>query len=138
MFNHSQKGFGDDDLFGDFTLDAQEEIYANSEKEAQLEAVKKDYEKMLLKYKEKHPDVAKLKKTMEKLETEIEEEKKAFEEAALAENEASEPDNEEAVLAEAELSVEDQIEDSASMPDFAAMQQETQLKQIQNEIQKIQ
>lgn len=116
------------DPFGGFEFE-EESTFAESESEKKLAAARQAYDNLLLKYTEKHPDVAKLKKTMEKLEKSIEEEKTAAQEAQALEES----------LPDAEMTDEGDPLAGAmdAMPNFAAMQQEVQLKQIRNEIQKI-
>lgn len=104
---------------------------AESENEKKLAAAKEVYENLLLKYTEKHPDVAKIKKTIEKLEKSIEEEKKTLD---VEEKQAS---AEELVPDENIETLTDSSDGMGNMPNFAAMQQEAQLKQVKNEIQKI-
>jgi polysaccharide chain length determinant protein (PEP-CTERM system associated) len=95
-----------------------------SENEQKLAAARKQYDALLLKYTKKHPDVMKLGKIIEKLEKTIEEEKKAAEKKAAEEGKNAEHSDNGGV--------------SAEMPDFAAMQQGVQIKQIKNEIREIQ
>lgn len=98
-----------DDSYQGFEGD---EASAGSEDEKKLEAARKHYENLLLRYKEKHPDVKKVKKTIEKLEEAIAEEKNEAEENGKSEK--------------------------SEEPNFAAIQQDNQLKEIKKEIQKIQ
>jgi polysaccharide chain length determinant protein (PEP-CTERM system associated) len=100
--------------------------FETSENAQKLTIVKKRYDTLLFKYTERHPDVVKLKKIIEKLEKSIEEEVKAQEEAV--------PEGETEVLEE----TGDAQSSELGMPNFAALQQETQLKQIKAEINKIQ
>ncbi|MDA3789509.1 MAG: protein GumC, partial [Desulfobacula sp.] len=103
-----------DDPFGGFAFE--EESFAGSENENKLSHVRKQHDNLLLKYTEKHPDVAKLKKIIEKLEKIVEEETK-------------------------EKIPEDDSQDMGMIDDFAARQQEMQemqLTQIKNEIKKTQ
>ncbi len=112
-----------DDSFSSF--DFEDDTTMESEDEQKLAAVKEHYENLLLRYTEKHPDVAKLKKTMEKLEKSIAEQKKALEE-------------EQALAGDETIPEEEGIEEGlGAMPNFAAIQQETQLTQMKNEIQKL-
>jgi len=90
--------------------------------EERLAAAQKEYDLLLLKYTEKHPDARRLKKTIDKLEKNIEENKKK----------AAETDPESGGKAK---SGSDDL--TSSMPDYAGMQQRAQVKQIKNEIQKI-
>jgi polysaccharide chain length determinant protein (PEP-CTERM system associated) len=108
------------DPFGGFDFE-EEDSFGGSENETKLAAAQEQYENLLLKYKEKHPDVAKLKKIIENLEKNIAEEQKEAE-AIVPEDELSEPES----------------LDMGAMPNFAAMQQDVQLKQIKTEIQKLQ
>ncbi|MFA5903670.1 MAG: Wzz/FepE/Etk N-terminal domain-containing protein [Desulfobacula sp.] len=100
-------------------MDFESDSLGASEDEQKLEAAQKEYEALLLKYTEKHPDARKIKKIIEKLEKSIEENKLKAEKA--------EP--------EAKDAGKDKI--AGQMPNFASMQQGTQQKQIRNEIQKI-
>ncbi len=112
-----------DDSFSSF--DFEDDTRMESEDEKKLASVKEQYENLLLRYTEKHPDVAKLKKIMENLEKSIAEQQKALEE-------------EKALAGEETIPEEESIEkDFGAMPNFAAMQQETQLTQMKNEIQKL-
>ena len=112
-----------DDSFSSF--DFEDDTMVESEDEKKLASVKEQYENLLLRYTEKHPDVAKLKKIMENLEKSIAEQQKALEE-------------EKALAGEETIPEEESIEkDFGAMPNFAAMQQETQLTQMKNEIQKL-
>ncbi len=115
------------DQFGGFDFE-EEDSFAGSEdeNEAKLSEAQKAYDTLLLRYKERHPDVAKLKKIIENLEKSIAEEQEKAE-AVVPENESSENE-----------SSENETQDMGAMPNFAAMQQDVQLKQIRNEIQKIQ
>ena len=107
------------DQFGGFDFE-EEDSFGGSNNEAKLNAVQNQYDTILLRYKEKHPDVAKLKKIIENLEKAIAEEKKEAE-----------------ALVVQDSSSESESQDMGAMPNFAAMQQDAQLKQIKNEIQKI-
>jgi polysaccharide chain length determinant protein (PEP-CTERM system associated) len=90
-----------------------------SEDEQKLAAAQKEYEFLLLKYTEKHPDARKLKTIIDKFEKSIEENRlKAAE-------------------AEPESEVPGSSDIETQMPNFAAMQQAAQVKQIKTEIQKI-
>ncbi len=109
-----------DNQFGTFDL-GEEEPFAESENEQKLSLAQQQYDNLLLRYTERHPDVAKLKTIIEKLEKTIEEEQRTA--AILI------PENE---------TIENESMETGAMPDFAAMQQELQLKQIKNEIQKLQ
>ncbi|NOX32321.1 MAG: protein GumC [Deltaproteobacteria bacterium] len=100
--------------------------FEESGNEQKLSMAHKQYEALLLKYTEKHPDVMKIKKTIEKLEKSIEEEKKAQQE------------KEAEAQAEPEKTTNDKGNQGPEMPDFAAMQQKVQLKQVKNEIKEIQ
>lgn len=102
--------------FGDDSLGA-------SGDEPKLAAAQKEYEDLLLKYTEKHPDARKVKKTIDKLEKSIEENKKK---AAKADH--PEPGDKDK---------SDPADLTSRMPDFSGMQHGVQLKQIKNEIQKI-
>jgi len=100
-----------------------EENSGTSDDEQKLASAQKEYEALLLKYTDKHPDARKIKKIIDKLEKSIEESK--------------------AKAAEAEPEIDDKAAQSGpgdittQMPNFAAMQQGGQLKQIKTEIQKI-
>ncbi|MDA8134490.1 MAG: Wzz/FepE/Etk N-terminal domain-containing protein [Desulfobacteraceae bacterium] len=82
-----------------------------SEDEQNLEAAKKEYDILLLKYTDKHPDVLKLNKIIQKLEKTIEE------------NNA--------------VSTEEPLKTNKDNQNIGTTRQESQLKQIKNEIQKI-
>ncbi|MCP4671253.1 MAG: protein GumC [Desulfobacula sp.] len=112
------------DQFDGFDFE-EEDSFADSESETKLSEAQKAYDNLLLKYTERHPDVAKLKKSIEKLEKSIAEELESAE-ALVLENEPVESE-----------SLESESQDMGTMPNFAAMQQDIQLKQIKNEIQKI-
>jgi len=109
----ASQNFGDP--FGELDLEGENGL-GGSENAQKLAAVKNAYENMLLRYKEKHPDVIKLKKTMEKLEKAIAEEEKLSEEEGDG----------------------DLFAPDSGMPDFAAVQQETQLNELKNEVGKLQ
>ncbi|CCK80498.1 GumC family protein [Desulfobacula toluolica] len=113
-----------DDKFSSF--DFEEGAFEGSENEQKLSLAKEQYDNLLLKYTEKHPDVAKVKKIIEKLEKTIKEEKKVLETG----------DSEGETGAIEDIVDEQDLE--TGMPNFAAIQQEMQLKQIKNEIRKIQ
>lgn len=113
-----------DDQFSSF--DFEEGAFEGSENEQKLSVAKEQYDNLLLKYTEKHPDVAKVKKIIEKLEKTIEEEKKVLETG----------DSEGETGAIEDIVDEQDLE--TGMPNFAVIQQEMQLKQIKNEIRKIQ
>jgi uncharacterized protein involved in exopolysaccharide biosynthesis len=106
-------------LMDPFSMDFEEDSFG-SEDEQKLTAAQKGYENLLLKYTDKHPDARKLKTIIDKLEKSIEENKAKAVAEAEANPETSEPDD-----------IETQ------MPNFAAMQQDAQVKQIKTEIQKI-
>ena len=112
------------DQFFDFEDEGE---FASSENEQRLAAVQKHYDELLLRYTEKHPDAAKLKKTIEKLEKAIAEEQKALEEETATFETGD----------DALGGVESEISAQPEMPNFAAMQQEVQQKQIKREITKI-
>ena len=116
-----------DDPFGSFDFE-EAESFAESENEQKLAMAQKQYDNLLLRYTERHPDVAKLKKIIEKLEKNIEDEKISLE---------KEQETEEEIISEND-SIENESLEMGAMPNFAAMQQDVQLKQIKNEIQKIQ
>jgi polysaccharide chain length determinant protein (PEP-CTERM system associated) len=103
-----------------FSMDFEEGSLGSSEDEQKLAAAQKEYEALLLKYTDKHPDARKIKKIIEKLTTSIEENKAKAAAEAEANPETSKPDDM-----------------AAQMPNFAAMQQGAQVKQIRTEIQKI-
>lgn len=109
------------DSFSSFDLEEGE--LGTSEEEQKLAAAQKDYEILLLKYTEKHPDAQKLKKIINKLEKAIEEKK----------NKAAEADT----AASAGVKKSEKADVSAQMPNFAEMQQGSQTKQIKNEISKL-
>ena len=115
-----------DDQFFDFE-DEGEDAFAASDNNQRLAAVQRQYDTLLLKYKKKHPDVLKLKKTIEKLEEAIAKEQETSQE----ESQAIETGDEALDEAESEASAQPE------MPNFAAMQQEVQLKQIKSGIRKI-
>ena len=122
-----------EDPFGGFEFGDENtltESLAETENQKKLAAAKEAYENLLLKYTDKHPDVAKIKKTIEKLEKSIEEEKKVLDEKQ------AEVLSEEEIVQEGETPT-DSGDGMGSLPNFAAMQQEAQLKQVKNEIQKI-
>jgi uncharacterized protein involved in exopolysaccharide biosynthesis len=109
---------------------------ATSENAQKLEAAQAQYDNLLLRYTQKHPDVRKLKKTIEKLESAIAEENKAAEEqAALAEDQKALDGLEEGA---ADAVQDDEQPGLGGMPNFPAMQQEAQLKQLRGEIQELQ
>lgn len=87
-----------------------------SEDEQKLVAAQKEYEALLLKYTDKHPDARKIKTIIDKLTNSIEENKAK----AAANPETSET-----------------TDIVTQTPNFAAMQQGAQVKQIRTEIQKI-
>ncbi|WP_022668883.1 GumC family protein [Desulfospira joergensenii] len=120
------------DPIGEFEFE-EDENFTEAESEKKLAVVKNQYDNLLLRYTKKHPDVAKLKKTMEKLEKSIEEEKNA-----LKEEQISEGSNMEMETVQDEENTDNEAQNIGAMSNFAAMQQEAQLKQIKNEIQKIQ
>ncbi len=123
------------DQFGGFDLEGGQGT-AESEDQNKLSMAKQQYSNLLLKYTDKYPDVVKLKKTIEKLEKKIEQDKKTAEKTAKEKKTASEnghdnnPDNN---------GIQDTSPDDGTggMVDFAAMQQEEQVKQIKNEIKTI-
>ena len=119
----ASQNFGDQ--FADFEFD-DEDSFAESENAQKLEMAQNQYEALLLRYTEKHPDAKKLKKVIEKLEQEI------AEEETEAEDENGELQGEDAPSQPEEPDL------GSDMPDFATMQQEIQLKQVKNEIKKIQ
>ena len=90
--------------------------FGGSENERKLALSREQYENLLLKYTEKHPDIAKLKKVIEKLETNLAEEKRTAETTV--------PENGSPGL--------------AVKPNFVSRQQGVKLKLIKSEIQKIQ
>ncbi|WP_300463422.1 Wzz/FepE/Etk N-terminal domain-containing protein [Desulfobacula sp.] len=116
---------GSGDQFSSF--DFEDEVgFEESENAQKLSMVKKQYDTLLFKYTQRHPDVVKLKKIIEKLEKTIEEEKNSMVEEVPGE----EIDSIDAIGDETNLETQ--------MPNFAAMQQELQMKQIRTEINKIQ
>lgn len=114
-----------DDSFSSFDLETGS--FEESENERKLAAVQGQYDLLLLRYTEKHPDVQKVKATMNKLEKAIADEKKAaeleFEDDMSEIGSETVPGNDEVI---------------SEMPNFAAMQQEVQKKQLQGELRKIQ
>ena len=102
------------------SMDFEEDSLGASEDEQKLAIAQQQYEALLLKYTEKHPDARKVKKIIEKLEKSIEENK--IKAAAEAEANPKAPESNDI---------------TTQMPNFAAMQQGSQVKQIKNEIQKI-
>lgn len=107
-----------DNQLGGFDLN-EEGSFAESENAQKLSEARRQYDNLLLKYTDKHPDVAKLKKMIEKLEKAIEQEQEQSEELV------------------SETGTTETLE-MGEMPNFAAMQQDVQLKQVSNEIQRIQ
>ncbi|OGQ89476.1 MAG: protein GumC [Deltaproteobacteria bacterium RIFOXYC2_FULL_48_10] len=103
-----------------FSMDFGEDSLGSSEDEQKLAAAQREYENLLLKYTDKHPDARKLKTIIEKLEKSIEENKAK----AAAE-------------AEANPKTSDPNDIATQMPNFAAMQQGAQIKQAKAGIQKI-
>ncbi len=103
------------------SLDFEGTSPGEAENAAKLAEAQKQYDALLLKYTKKHPDVMKLAKIIEKLKKTMAEEKKAAEEKKNGEQ----PDGADTATPDA-------------MPDFAAMQQNVQVKQIKNEIKEIQ
>lgn len=97
-----------------------------SESALKLEQAQKVYDSLLLKYTERHPDVVKMLKTMEKLKKIVEKEKAEIEAQALEEPDEDE-DNEDS-----------ELENAMSGGNWAAMQQEMQVSQMNAEIAKIQ
>ena len=95
------------------------ESFGSSENQQKLDAANKHYETLLLRYKEKHPDVRKIKATIEKLEEAIAEEVKS----------AAETENDDDLVEDG---------DNSGNVDFAVRQQEAQLNQVKKEISKIQ
>ncbi len=120
------QSFGDD--FSSFEIG--EESLETSKNDERLTILENKYETLLLKYTEKHPDVKKVKKTIEKLQKTIEEEKQKANDA-----EPESLDHETDPDAGAETLEADALE--TVMPDFAGMQQELQKKQLQGEVKKI-
>ncbi len=105
-----------DDSF--LSMDFDDDAFGASEEEQKLESARKEYDALLLKYTDRHPDVLKLKKIIDKLESAIEAKRKtAAEETPAPET----PD----------------VSMGNSMPNFAVMQQQAQLTQIRSEIAKI-
>ncbi len=129
--------------FDDMFAFDEEETFAVSAEEQELEGARKQYDRLLLKYTEKHPDVMRLEKIIEKLETAIAEKQET---AAQAEAEiAAGPDTEQFpfetsddIAASSDIAASEEMDSAApAMPNFAAMQQEAQLKQVQTEINKL-
>lgn len=116
---------GSDNQFSSFDFEG-DAAFDDSENAQKLATIQKQYDSLLLKYTERHPDVAKLKKIIEKLEKTIEEEKIASEKEA----------SEEGGKPIEEIGGEQNFE--TGMPNFAAMQQDVQLKQVKTEMAKIQ
>jgi polysaccharide chain length determinant protein (PEP-CTERM system associated) len=102
------------------SMDFGEDSLGSSEDEQKLTAAQKEYEALLVKYTDKHPDARKIKKTIEKIEKSIEENKKKASSEAEVNPETANPND-----------------DTTRMPNFAAMQQGAQVKQIKTEIQSI-
>ena len=102
-----------------FSMGFEEDSFG-SEDEQRLAAAQKEYEALLLKYTDKHPDARKIKTIIDKLEKSIEENKNKAAAEAEANPVTSSPNN-----------------IATRMPNFAAMQQGAQVKQIKTEIQKI-
>lgn len=115
-----------DDQFSAFDFE-EETGFDESENARKLSYLQKQYETLLLSYTEKHPDAAKLKKIIEKLEKTIEEEK--------VELESKNPEDEGIIDSIEEIEGEESP--GIGMPNFVEMQQEVQLKQIKNEMEKI-
>ncbi len=107
------------------SMDFEEGSLGSSEDEQKLTAAQKEYDVLLLKYTEKHPDARKIKKIIEKLEKSIEENKNKASEAK------SETENQASGKASGPTDIKSQ------MPDFAGMQQGAQLKQVRNEVVKL-
>ncbi|MEE4363495.1 MAG: GNVR domain-containing protein, partial [Desulfotignum sp.] len=131
-----------DDMFAFDEFD-EEETFAASEEEQKLDSARQQYESLLLRYTEKHPDVLRLEKTIEKLEAAI---ARKQESAAEVEAElAAAPDAEafpfvgsEGTATLDETAAAEEMDNApTAMPNFAAMQQEAQLKQVRNEISKL-
>ncbi len=105
------------------SMDFEENSIGSSEDEQKLALAQKEYEVLLLKYTDKHPDARKIKKIIDKLEKSIEENKQKAAEAK------PETDDKAAKSGPGDITTQ--------MPNFAGMQQGAQLKQIKTEIQKI-
>ncbi|MFO7885400.1 MAG: GNVR domain-containing protein [Desulfobacteraceae bacterium] len=131
-----------DDMFAFDEFD-EEETFAASEEEQKLDSARQQYESLLLRYTEKHPDVLRLEKTIEKMEAAIarKQETAAEAEAELAAGTDTEEfpfETSEDITASEDTASEEM--DNAlpdDIPNFAAMQQEAQLKQVQTEINKL-
>lgn len=133
------------DQFGGFDLEGGQDS-AQSEDENKLSAAKKQYRSLLLKYTKIYPDALKLKAVIDKLEKKIKEDKKSIENNP-GENKKTtlenKPDkNSENALDNNKLSDTGKSQGgqdmTGGMVDFAAMQQELQLKQAKNDIREIQ
>jgi len=106
-----------DDQFG--MSDFEEEGGMSGENEAKLAEAETHLENVLLKYTRQHPDVKKLEALIKKLQSQVEADKKKQEaESAAAIQEAP-------------------VEEAQPQINFAAMQQKTQLAQMQQEMQVI-
>ncbi len=123
--------------FGDFGT---EEDQGASEDENKLSIAKQQYSNLLLKYTEQYPDVVKLKRTIEKLEKKIKEDKKASENTSENNNKTISENKPGKSLGDKPDRSQDTVsgQSTGGMIDFAAMQQEVQVKQIKNEIKQIQ
>lgn len=100
--------------------------FSQSEDEKKLEAVQNEYDTMLLKYTPKHPDVMKLQKVIEKLETSIKE--------AKAEEQSAEKDTSQDT---ANNETDDQAKIQILQSELKIKQGKAEIKQIQNDIVKI-
>jgi polysaccharide chain length determinant protein (PEP-CTERM system associated) len=130
-----------DDMFA-FDEFEGEETFAASEEEQKLDSARQQYESLLLRYTEKHPDVLRLEKTIEKLEAAIARKQKeaaeaAAEPAAGTDTEGFPFETSGDITASEDTASEEMDNASPAMPNFAAMQQEAQLKQVQTEISKL-
>ncbi len=123
--------------FGGFDLEG-DQGSADSEDQNKLSMAKQQYSNLLLKYTDKYPDVVKLKRTIEKLEKKIEQDKKSAEKTAKEEKKAASENKTEKNPDKNKISDTIPGADTEGMVDFAAMQQEVQVKQIKNEIKTIQ
>jgi len=129
----ASQNFEDQFAFSDFG----EESF-QSEDEAKLEKLQENLDTLLLRYTEKHPDVKKLMATIDKLKAKIE--KAAEQEDAAA--------DETLALTESQAGLEEEVNsgdgaDEEAFPgmggtNFALMQQEAQVQQIENEISRLQ
>ena len=133
------------DQFGGFDLERNQNA-ALSEDENKLSEAKKQYKSLLLKYTKIYPDALKLKAVIDKLEKKIKEDKKSIEnnpgennKTALETQPDKNPENAADKNKPRDTGKSQGGQDMmGGMVDFAAMQQEMQVKQAKNDIRKIQ